>query len=202
MTTMKDIERYLNQNTKNVEHRTEALISRATQRLAQYTAGTLPAKIQMEWEASGDLTAGLRYKEGAICPACGAVGTAEGEDFSDDRIETDEDQDGVYGVYMIVTVPVDYFSCPRCHLLLDRYELVVQAEMDPTFETTDDEALSEPDYGNDEVPGLCSSTYPQSASFGGLDSVTYFPGPDSTAALVSLTGDPGTPPDDWSQCMC
>jgi hypothetical protein len=71
------VEAHLEQNAKNVEHRTEALISRATQRLAQYRAGTLPARIQAEWRSNPDLTISLSYSEAAKCPACGAEGTLE-----------------------------------------------------------------------------------------------------------------------------
>ena len=38
------VEAHLEQNAENVEHRVETLISRARQRLAQFQAGTLPAK--------------------------------------------------------------------------------------------------------------------------------------------------------------
>lgn len=45
------VERHLEQNSKNLEHRTEALLARARQRLAQWEAGTLPAKVQAQWLA-------------------------------------------------------------------------------------------------------------------------------------------------------
>jgi hypothetical protein len=45
------VEGHLEQNAKNIEHRTEALIARAQQRLAQYRAGVLAAKIQKEWQS-------------------------------------------------------------------------------------------------------------------------------------------------------
>jgi len=66
----------LEQNAKNVEHRTESLIARASQRLAQYRAGTLPAKVQMEQQSNPDLTLGLSYSRAETCPACGATGMA------------------------------------------------------------------------------------------------------------------------------
>ena len=42
------VEGHLKQNAKNVEDRTETLVTRARQRLAQYRAGTRPARIQVE----------------------------------------------------------------------------------------------------------------------------------------------------------
>ena len=43
------LERHLATNAKNIEHRTEMLIARARQRLAQYQAGTLTAAQSTEW---------------------------------------------------------------------------------------------------------------------------------------------------------
>jgi hypothetical protein len=71
------VEGHLEQNSKNIEHRTEALIARATQRVSQYRAGTLPMKVQMEWQSHPNLTARPRYSVRETCPACGAAGTLE-----------------------------------------------------------------------------------------------------------------------------
>jgi hypothetical protein len=49
------VEAHLEQNAENVEHRAESLIARAAQPIAQYRAGTLTAKIQMEWQSNPDL---------------------------------------------------------------------------------------------------------------------------------------------------
>jgi hypothetical protein len=149
-----EVEGHLDQNTKNIEHRTEALIERAKQRLQQYRAGTLPAKIQTEWQSDLDLSARLRYNVRETCPACGATGTLEGADSSDMTVDYDyydEDEEGEpYDVRAIVTVPPDYFSCPNCHLVLDRYELIQQAGLPETFEVIDEDPdWGEPEYGND-----------------------------------------------------
>lgn len=142
---------HLEQNTKNIEHRTESLIARAAQRLAQYRAGTLPAKIQMEWQSNLDLTAGLTYSEAAICPACGSTGTLEGDDGSDRSYNYEVEDDGCDPgwAWATITVPADYFSCPACHLVLDSYELIEQADLPTTFDAIDDNPPEEPEYGND-----------------------------------------------------
>jgi hypothetical protein len=145
------IEAYLVLNKKNVEHRVEALISRAKQRLMLAKSGTLPAKIQLEWGNATDLTAGHSYSAPAQCPACGSPGMAEGDDNSDMEYQ----YDGGYGdeeqgwVWATVTVPVDYFSCPTCRLVLDGYELIEQSGMAETFTVIDDDPPREPEYGND-----------------------------------------------------
>jgi hypothetical protein len=142
---------YLQLNAKNVEHRTESLIARAAQRIAQYRAGTLPARVQMEWQSNPDLSLGLSYSQAETCPACGGTGTLEGEDSSDRSYtyEPDDDEYEPISVWATVTVPADYFSCPTCHLVLDRYELIEQAGLATTFDVIDDDPPPEPEYGND-----------------------------------------------------
>ena len=142
---------HLEQNSKNVEHRTEALIARAQQRLAQYRAGTLPAKVQKEWQSNPDLSVRLPYNTREGCPACGELGVLEGVDSSDMTYEVEYDEDGAPdAVRGIVTVPAEYFSCSKCHLVLDRYELIEQANLPATFEAIEeDPEWPEPEYGND-----------------------------------------------------
>jgi hypothetical protein len=145
------VEQYLEQNTRNVEHRTEALIARAKQRLTQFRAGTLPAKVQAEWATGHDLTGGLTYSATQPCPACGDNGVLEGDDGSNVEIQYQvnlEDPESPE-VYAIVHVPADFFSCGTCHLVLDRYELIAQAGLPEVFDVIDDERLEGPGYGND-----------------------------------------------------
>jgi hypothetical protein len=145
------VEGHLEQNAKNIEHRTEALIARAQQRLALYRAGVLAAKIQKEWQSDADLSARLRFTVRETCPACGA-GTLEGQDSSDTTLdyEYDDEEEGPVDVQAIITVPVEYFSCSNCHLVLDRYELITHLGLPETFEVIDEDPdFGEPEYGND-----------------------------------------------------
>jgi hypothetical protein len=88
----------------------------ARQRLAQYRAGTLPARVQMEWQSNADLTAGLSYSTSERCPACGDVGTLEGDESGDMSYEYDRGGEHDEGnVWARVNVPADYFSCQTCH---------------------------------------------------------------------------------------
>jgi hypothetical protein len=148
------IEAHLAQNAKNVEHRTEALLSRARQRLVQYRSGTLPARIQAEWRSSPDLTSGLPYYADVECPACGDEGTLEGDDGEQVSFEYSYDrEDGSpVGATARIDVVASYFSCPTCHLVLDDYELIEQAGLPDSFEFLDTDPEwpeMEPDYGND-----------------------------------------------------
>ncbi|SDU25539.1 hypothetical protein [Jiangella alkaliphila] len=141
---------HLDQNKKNVEHRTEMLLERARQRRAQYDAGTLPARVAGEWQPGQLLTAGLSHSQEEPCPACGRQGVIEGEDVSDvdtqyERIDED------YEVIVTLTVDSEFFSCPHCGLVLDNYQLLEQAGIQPTFEAEGDDSdiPYEGDYGND-----------------------------------------------------
>jgi hypothetical protein len=144
------VDDYLRQNTKNLEDRAETLLTRARQRLAQHRAGTLPARIQMEWQTSPDLTIGLAHNQPATCPACGEVGRLEGEDDSDADYEYGRDNDGEPTAWATIHVPCEYFSCPNCRLVLDGYELISHVGLPETFDVIDDDPeWPEPDYGND-----------------------------------------------------
>ena len=146
------VEGHLEQNKKNIEYRTEMLIERAKQRLSQYQAGTLPAKVAAEWSPGRPITAGLRYSEPELCPACGDLGTIEGEDAVNVETRYEQVADDDFEVAVDVTASSAYFSCSACGLVLDNYQLVEQAGMDSTFETAgsdDDIADLEADYGND-----------------------------------------------------
>jgi hypothetical protein len=143
------VEAYLEQNIKHVEHQTEALINRAKQRLAQYEAGTLPAKVQLEWNANVDFSAGLRYDAPQSCPACDEVGTLEGDEYTDATYEYSYDGTDFGESWMTLTIPSDHFSCSTCHLVLARYELIVEADLPSSFTAIDDNPDPEMDYGND-----------------------------------------------------
>ena len=148
------VEAHLARNAKNVEHRTEALIGRARQRLAQYRAGTLPTRIHAEWRSASELFTELPCYATQECPACGADGIVEGEDEKQVSFEYRYDlEDGSpVGAEARFEVPVSRFCCETCHLVLDDYELT-QAGLPDSFEFVDMNApwpeLEEPEYGND-----------------------------------------------------
>jgi hypothetical protein len=150
------VEDHLKENSKNIEHRAQTLVARAKQRIAQHRAGTLPARIQLEWQSKPDLTICLSYSTTETCPACGGSGTLEGDDGSDMSYEygydnfDGESEGDVVSAWANINVPADYFSCSTCHLVLDGYELIEQAGLPGEFEVIDeDPVLPEAEYGND-----------------------------------------------------
>ena len=124
------VDGHLAQNKKNIEDRTEALIARAQQRIAQHGAGTMTTRMVAEWNSVGDLTAHLSYQVPERCPACDLEGILEGgEEIGRERERTvitgetiydEAEYDYDYPTFTL-TIAADYFSCRHCHLVLDRF---------------------------------------------------------------------------------
>ncbi|MFE6164940.1 hypothetical protein ACFQ7F_39200 [Streptomyces sp. NPDC056486] len=156
------VTKHLEQNAKNLEQRTEALIERAKQRRQQQLEGTLPAKVAAEWKTGQYLAAQMAHSEAATCPACGSVGLLEGEEIVNTEVhypsssgyglDEEYDSDYVNDVSVTLTIGADYFSCPACQLVLSSYDLIRQAGVETDFDVEGDaeEYLAqEPEYGND-----------------------------------------------------
>jgi len=143
---------HLEQNAKNVEHRTEMLIERAKQRLAQYRAGTLPAKVAAEWKPGLDRSAALRHHQLEACPACGSNGLLEGDEVSNTEVEWEQIGEDDFDPIVTLSVDATYFSCSTCQLVLDNYDLVEQAGLSTTFFVDGDREDAynhEAEYGNE-----------------------------------------------------
>ncbi|MET7833243.1 hypothetical protein ABZS44_10480 [Micromonospora sediminicola] len=144
------VENHLAQNKKNIEHRVEMLIERARQRLAQFRAGNLPARVAKEFSNPTDLTASLSYSENENCPACGSVGLLEGDAVESSEIQSEQLAEDDYEVWVDLTIIADYFSCPTCRLILDSADLIEAADLTTTFSAQGDYAdYMDDDYGND-----------------------------------------------------
>ena len=145
------VREHLEQNKKNVEHRTEMLLQRARQRRAQYEAGTLPAKVASEWQQGRSFRASLAHAQDQDCPACGGQGVVEGDNVTDVETEYLRIDDDDYDVMVTLTVASEYFSCPHCGLVLDDYQVLEEAGIEETFQADGDSSdiPYEGEYGND-----------------------------------------------------
>lgn len=151
------VNKHLEQNAKNVEHRTQALIERARQRRQQWLDGTLPAKVSAEWRTGESLSATMGHRAAADCPACGSAGLLEGDEVIDTEVHYSPTGDYAeeYGyldeVSVSLTIGAEYFSCPACQLVLPSYDLIDQAGIDTDFEVEGDidDIAQEAEYGND-----------------------------------------------------
>ena len=143
------VEAHLAQRERNIEERVEMLLERSRQRFEQYLAGTLPARLAEEWARAPDPSAGLTYSVAHDCPACGELGTLEGENVSDAELNHETVGDDI-DAWMDLTIDAEFFSCENCRLVLDGYEYLVQAGLPTEFEGIGDVGdYFEPDYGND-----------------------------------------------------
>lgn len=146
------VEKWLERNQKNIEHRLEMLVERARQRLSRYRTGQMRVDEATEWARTrdGELRAGLAYSATEDCPACGADGLLEGEDVEDAEHQYERIAEDDYDDWMELTVSSDFFSCDQCRLVLDSYDLVAAADLSSSFSaTTETGDYWEPEYGND-----------------------------------------------------
>jgi hypothetical protein len=146
-------EAHLEKNAANVKERLEALIARAIQRLDQYRSGALPERELSAWTSPQNFVVGMNYCEYASCPACTAEGLLEGDEEVSTEIRREGiDSDDEWSMpWNEVTVLSEYFSCPVCHLVLDRPELIGEAGLPEEFIIQEDYDPGdyEPEYGND-----------------------------------------------------
>ncbi|RBY86452.1 hypothetical protein [Blastococcus sp. TF02A-30] len=145
------VEEHLARNREHLAQRVEALIGRAKQRLALHEQGLMTARQEAEWAATADPSAGLGHHAEATCPACGATGLLEGREVLSYEVNYERTYEEDYDVWVNLSVGSDYFSCPRCHLVLDGYELLDAAGLDDQFPDVGSMAdYPDPDdYGND-----------------------------------------------------
>lgn len=145
------VEDHLARNRQHLEQRVEALIERAKQRLSLHEQGLMTARQAAEWAATVDPTAALEHYTDASCPACGSVGLLEGREVLSHEVEYEQFGEEDYDVRVNLTVGSDYFSCHRCHLILDGYELLDAAGLDDRFMGVGSMAdyPDQDDYGND-----------------------------------------------------
>ena len=144
------VENHLAQNKRNIEHRVEMLIARASQRFAQHRAGDLPARVAQEWARPVDLTVYTEHRADQVCPACGNVGVLEGQEIEDVTEQFEQVSEDDFDAWIELTVAADYFSCETCRLVLDSYELLREAGLPTDFTDTGDfRDYMEPEYGND-----------------------------------------------------
>lgn len=145
-----DVQKQLELNSRNVAERVESLIERAKRQLAMFEANQMSPAMDRQWRTAPNLSHVRAYATTAMCPACGAAGRLEGDDYDDIEYEYDHDDDGSpIGVWATATANADYFSCPRCRLVLDGYDLLAEAEIPDTFEVAIDDPEPEQEYGND-----------------------------------------------------
>ncbi|WP_157117667.1 hypothetical protein [Nocardia vaccinii] len=151
-----EVEAYLAQNQQNIEHQLTSRIETAKLSLARFREGRMSGSEQAKWQDAPTRFPIMDYHIPAECPACHGAGRLEGNDIVDRRVGEYGDHEGDHFIGMIAEIDVspECFTCPTCHLLLDKYELIVAADLgeDAFTVEVDPESLDdwfEPEYGND-----------------------------------------------------
>lgn len=145
-----EVELHLAKNKLRIEHVAQMLIGRAKQRDKQLREGTVPARVAKEWAAGFNLSASMEYSASTTCPACDNAGRLEGGDVESFEVRHEHFGDDEYDSWVDLTVAADHFSCDHCRLVLDGYELLVEADLPVSFEAVGDPGdFYEPEYFNE-----------------------------------------------------
>ncbi|MFR9749422.1 hypothetical protein ACL02S_00145 [Nocardia sp. 004] len=152
-----EVEAHLAQNRQNVQNQVMARISAAKQSLIRFRDGRMSGPEQAKWETASQWTPVMTYRTITDCPACGNDGWLEGEEIVERRVTEygDDERDHFVGTIAEIDIAPDYFSCPTCHLVLERSDLIAATDLtDDTFTVeVDPEDLDdwpeEAEYGND-----------------------------------------------------
>jgi hypothetical protein len=134
------VEAVLAANERALKHRVDALVQRATQRLALVAAGSANAKVLAELEDARRLTLGAEFRDLAPCPACDTGAYVYGDYESDSEI----DYDGEWPIE-VATISTDSFGCPTCGLAIEGPEFISALGLPTSFQIERDYL---PDYGD------------------------------------------------------
>lgn len=142
-----EVEAHLARNAERNQQQYEAAVEAARRNLARYQGEQMSAAEARRWEHFWHET--KNYDAEVECPACGAMGTAGSDDAQNKDVTWSDDAYETYPTIEVTFVP-DFFSCPKCHLVLDNYDLIEVAEMNEEhIIETDEPIYDEPEYGND-----------------------------------------------------
>ncbi|QCU78672.1 hypothetical protein E7744_11330 [Citricoccus sp. SGAir0253] len=147
------VRRHLQNNRTYLAERVESLLSRAKARYEDRRSGRISTARSKQWKSAHEISAGLRYSTDEICPACAEWGLLEAEEVENMRIEHWGDPMEGFGYRGVADAMADYFACEHCQLVLNDYELLEAAGIDPTFEVEGEEfvehLMTESEYGNE-----------------------------------------------------
>lgn len=132
------VEAALTAKRDNLKRQLEARLERARTRLAQREAGTLSARETADWGAFNAPYAS--HTVSIDCPSCGSSAILGGDEKLDTRVEMEQlTEDPLWKEPVVtVTIATDSLHCPKCHLMIDEYELLIEAGIDTSFDAEGD----------------------------------------------------------------
>lgn len=141
------VEQYLTNHHNHIEEHVDALIRRSQQRLTQRESPSTSSALRDELRGPFDASAMMTHSTSADCPACGAEGRLEGEETGDREVHWPSEHWETPTA--TVEVYAEYFGCPNCRLVLDRFELLERTSLPTAFQIEEDYEPEDYDYGND-----------------------------------------------------
>ncbi len=144
----RQVEEHLEENSRWLEQRVEALIEASELNLRRFESDSMPPTEAERWKYRDDFTAGMRYSSVATCPACGNLGTVEGEAVN--NVSSGPSRDFFGDQIYEVAFSGEFFACTTCHLILDSWDLMRAAGLDEEYYVeVEPDLYTEPEYGND-----------------------------------------------------
>lgn len=144
----RQVEKHLEENGRWLEQRVDALIEASKLHLRRFESDSMPPTEAERWKSRDDFTSGMRYSSTAKCPACGHLGTVEGEAVN--SISSGPSRDFFGGQIYEVAFSAEFFACTTCHLVLDSWDLIHAAGLEEEYyDEVEPDLYTEPEYGND-----------------------------------------------------
>lgn len=147
-----EVQGHLAANARMLENRLASLVDAAKRYKSLSDQGQLtgsPARRWREFQLDGN----FKYWEVTECPACKGGGVIFGDEVISHEMQNIYfgPDDDVVEIGVSVQVAAELFECEYCHLRLDDYDLLVEADLSGDFEAEGDieDFIVEEEYGND-----------------------------------------------------
>ncbi|ROQ04775.1 MULTISPECIES: hypothetical protein [unclassified Curtobacterium] len=144
------VAQHLATNKDTLARQLQARLERARSMLARHTKGTLTSQGAAEWLTFTAPYAS--YTQVTTCPACESkTALMGGDEKNGTRVDSYQDErSGAVLVDVTVEVNTDFIACPVCHLLINEWDLLAEADVELAFDaegSMDD--LDFEDYNNE-----------------------------------------------------
>lgn len=144
-----EVDSALSARKDTVKRQLETRIERARTMLNQFHNDTLSPRQHKEWDSKTYYS--TAHQTHVECPACDGVATLYGDEVIDTDVTYERDPWGEEDVAVTLTVEPIALYCDVCHLDLDDYDLLFEANLDDGFEVegTGEDIAYEAEYNNE-----------------------------------------------------
>ncbi|MFT7711392.1 hypothetical protein ACMT9Y_10570 [Clavibacter tessellarius] len=135
--SLASIESHLATQKTTLTRKLEARLEQARSLLARHEAGTLTVALSAKWSAFK--LPFETYTSAAECPACLGSAILGGSNKNLVNVEDHFDEETGEGeVWVTLEIDTNFLACPRCHLVIDDYALLNEAQVDTAFDAVGD----------------------------------------------------------------